>query len=91
MGRELCGRSVETTTHHLVPKNRRESPAAQLCQPCHEQVHASFTHAELEAEYDTVEALCDAGRLRPFVEWIRTTDRTDVRVAETEHVRRWRR
>jgi ribosome-binding protein aMBF1 (putative translation factor) len=91
MSCELCGRAVETTTHHLVPKNRKESPTTQLCEPCHKQVHAAFTHAELKREYDTVEALRSADRLRPFVRWIRTTNKTDVRVAESEHVRRWRR
>jgi 5-methylcytosine-specific restriction enzyme A len=91
MGCELCGRAVETTTHHLVPKNRKESPTAQLCEPCHKQVHASFTHAELKAEYDTVEALRSADRLQSFIGWIRTTNKTHVRVDESEHVRRWRR
>lgn len=90
MGCELCGREVKTTTHHLIPKNRKESPTVQLCQPCHKQVHATFTHHELKQEYDTIEALREADRLRSFVEWIRKTDKTDVQVAESDRVRRWR-
>ncbi|ADJ15584.1 hypothetical protein [Halalkalicoccus jeotgali] len=90
MGCELCGRAVETTTHHLIPKNRTESPTARLCQPCHKQVHATFTHHELKQEYDTVEALRGAERLQSFLAWIRKTDKTHVRVDDSDRVRRWR-
>lgn len=90
MGCELCGRAIETTTHHLIPKNRKESPTVQLCQPCHKQVHAMFTHHELRQEYDTIEALREADRLQSFVAWVRKTDKTDVRVDDSDRVRRWR-
>ncbi|MFC6906283.1 hypothetical protein [Halalkalicoccus tibetensis] len=90
MGCELCGRAVETTTHHLIPKNRKDSPTVQLCQPCHKQVHATFTNHELKQEYDTIEALREADRLQSFVEWISKTDKTDVQVDESDRVRRWR-
>ncbi|MEM4780348.1 MAG: hypothetical protein QXG03_02095 [Halalkalicoccus sp.] len=90
MGCELCGREIETTTHHLIPKNRKESPTVQLCQPCHRQVHASFTHHELKQEYDTIESLREADRLESFVKWISKTDKTVIRVDESERVRRWR-
>lgn len=87
MGCELCGREVETTTHHLIPKNRKESPTVQLCQPCHKQVHATFTNHELRQGYDTIEALREADRLQSFVEWV---SKTDVQVDESDRVRRWR-
>ena len=90
MGCELCGREIETTTHHLIPKNRKESPTVQLCQPCHKQVHATFTHHELKQEYNTIEALREADRLESFVRWIRKTDKTEIHVDESERVRRWR-
>ncbi|KYH25687.1 hypothetical protein HAPAU_23630 [Halalkalicoccus paucihalophilus] len=90
MGCELCGREIETTTHHLIPKNRKESPTVQLCQPCHKQVHATFTHHELRQEYDTIEALREAERLQSFVNWISRTDKTTIRVDDSERVRRWR-
>ena len=89
-GCELCGRAVETTKHHLIPKNREDSPIARLCKPCHKQVHATFTHHELEQEFDTVERLRDADRLQSFLSWIEKTDKTDVQMRESEHVRRWR-
>jgi 5-methylcytosine-specific restriction protein A len=90
MGCELCGRETETTTHHLVPKNRKESPTAQLCKPCHKQVHATFTHHELKQEYNTIEALREADRLQSFIQWIEKTDKTEIQVDESERVRRWR-
>lgn len=90
MGCELCGRDIETTTHHLIPKNRKESPTAQICQPCHKQVHATFTHHELKQEYDTIEALREADRLQSFVTWISKTDKTTIQVDESDRVRRWR-
>jgi uncharacterized protein YlaI len=87
---ELCGRAVETTKHHLIPKNRRDSPIARLCSLCHEQVHAAFTHHELKQDFHTVDRLRDADRLQSFLAWIRKTDKTDIRVKETERVRKWR-
>jgi len=87
---ELCGRAVETTKHHLIPKNRKESPIARLCKACHKQVHATFTHHELKQEFNTVERLREADRLQPFLAWIRKTRKTDVQVRETERVRKWR-
>jgi 5-methylcytosine-specific restriction protein A len=90
MGCELCGREIETTTHHLVPKNRTESPTVQLCEPCHKQVHATFTHHELRTEYNTIEALREADRLQSFIRWIRKTNKTEIQVDESERVRRWR-
>jgi hypothetical protein len=89
-GCQLCGRDVETTRHHLVPKSRKESPIVRLCSPCHRQVHASFTHHELKQRYNTIESLRDAERLQGFIRWIRKSNKTNVRVAETDRVRRWR-
>jgi hypothetical protein len=90
-GCELCGRAVETTKHHLIPKNRTDSPIARLCSPCHQQVHTSFTHHELEQYFHTVERLREAERLQSFLAWIEKTDKTNVQVRETEQVRDWRR
>jgi 5-methylcytosine-specific restriction endonuclease McrA len=86
----LCERAVETTRHHLVPKNRKESETVPLCQPCHQQVHASFTHYELKQLYDSVEALKETEEMRKFVDWIRKTDKTHVRVDDTDRVSDWR-
>lgn len=73
--------------HHLVPESRAESPTVTLCRPCHEQVHATFTNEELREEYDTIGALRDADRLSGYLSWIRSTDKLDIRVRTSEHVR----
>ena len=74
--------------HHLIPENRAESPTTTLCRPCHEQVHALFTNEELRKSYDTVEALRDADRLAGYLDWIRGTDKLDIEVRTSDHVRR---
>jgi hypothetical protein len=73
--------------HHLVPENRAESPTVTLCRPCHEQVHATFTNRELREAYDSIEALRGADRLSGYLSWIRSTDKLDIRVRTSDHVR----
>lgn len=41
-----------------------------LCGPCHRKVHQTFTEAELERHYPTVEALSSAPEIERFVDWI---------------------
>jgi hypothetical protein len=76
--------------HHLTPENRAESPTVTLCRPCHRQVHATFTNEELREEYHTVEALRDADRLAGYLSWIRSTDKLDIQVRTSKHVRECR-
>jgi len=52
-----------------------------------EQIHALFTNEELREPYDTVEALRNADRLADYLAWIRTTDKLDIQVETSEHVR----
>jgi hypothetical protein len=73
--------------HHLRPEERATSPTAMLCRPCHDQVHALFTNAELREEYDTVDALRSADRLADYLDWIRGTDKLDIDVETSDHVR----
>ena len=43
---ELCEREdVEITVHHLLPKEMGGTfgPTANLCIPCHKQIHALYT------------------------------------------------
>lgn len=88
---ELCERIVEETTrHHLIPKNRKESPTVDLCRPCHDQVHAVFTHHELKQRYDTLEKLKAADEMRKFVRWVRKADPKRVKTRDTDRVRNWR-
>ena len=73
--------------HHLRPEERATSPTVLLCRPCHDQIHAVFTNDELRAEYDTIEALRSADRLADYIEWIRGTDKLDIGVDTSAHVR----
>lgn len=88
---EICDRDVKTTRHHLIPKDRKNSPIARVCQPCHQQIHAVFTHHELKHRFDSVEALRESEEMQKFVRWVRKANPTNVRVDETKRVRDWRR
>jgi hypothetical protein len=76
--------------HHLRPEERATSPTVLLCRPCHEQLHAVFTNAELRADYDTIGALRAADRLEAYLEWIRGTDKLDINVTTSDRVREQR-
>lgn len=91
MACELCEREIETTTHHLTPKDRKNSDTAELCKPCHKQVHAVFTNHELKYQYNTIKALKESERMQDFINWIQKTDKKDISVDESKDVRRWRR
>jgi len=73
--------------HHLRPERRAESPTAMLCRPCHDQIHAVFTNEELRKEFDTVDALQSADRLRGYLDWIRRTEKLDIDVRTSNRVR----
>jgi len=89
--RRVPGERLEDTRavqeHHLRPERRAESPTVTLCRPCHKQVHALFTNEELREDYDTVERLRGADRLQDYLSWIRGTDKLDISVATSDHVR----
>lgn len=86
----ICEREVETTRHHLTPKNRNESEVAQICEPCHRQLHAVFTNHELRQQYNSVEALKASDEMQKFAAWIRKSDRGHVSIDETARVSDWR-
>ncbi len=87
---EICDRDVETTRHHLIPKDRKNSPIARVCQPCHQQIHAVFTHYELKQRFDSIEALRKSAEMQKFVRWVRKANPSHVRVDDTKRVRDWR-
>jgi len=71
---ELCGRSpVETTVHHLTPREEGGSygPTADLCVPCHKQIHALYTNKELAVRLDTLERLRQDEKIGSYIKWIR--------------------
>jgi hypothetical protein len=43
---------------------------AMLCQPCHSTVHATLSESELEAAYNTIEALSQHPDIAKFVSWV---------------------
>ncbi|WP_160133372.1 hypothetical protein [Halococcus salsus] len=86
----ICEREVETTRHHLIPKNRKESPIVPVCGPCHRQIHAVFTNHELKHRFNTVTALKESAEMEKFAAWIRKTNKKHVEVDETKRVSDWR-
>ncbi|WP_089936922.1 hypothetical protein [Candidatus Entotheonella palauensis] len=82
---ELCRREVgEVTKHHLIlrtrhknKKNKKDfarddvkSRLADLCRPCHKQIHTVLTNKELERHYNSLEALRSHPDIRQFCVWI---------------------
>lgn len=61
------------TLHHLLPKQKggKAEHRRPMCKPCHRQVHATFSNAELARRYPTIEQLRAAEPLQPFLEWVR--------------------
>src|SRR5690349_14551182 len=73
---ELCAREVPRgliTLHHLKPKQKggKAEGRPPLCKPCHKQLHATFSNADLTRNYATIERLQPAPSLQPFLAWIR--------------------
>ncbi|OCA84319.1 hypothetical protein A8F94_16545 [Bacillus sp. FJAT-27225] len=71
---ELCLREdVETTTHHLTPREMGGTflPTANLCKPCHKQIHALYSNEELAFRLNTIERLKDDPQIGKFLKWIR--------------------
>ena len=92
---DLCGRAVRRLEkHHLIPRTRHANKKnkktfdrlevrtrlAMLCGPCHKTVHATLTEKQLEAEYNTLEALRDHPDIARFVAWVRRQPDTHVTV-----------
>jgi 5-methylcytosine-specific restriction enzyme A len=71
---ELCGRNeIETTIHHLLPKEMggNYGPTANLCVPCHKQIHALYTNEEIAARLITLRELREDPQINSFIKWIR--------------------
>lgn len=73
--------------HHLRPEERAESPTVLLCRPCHNQLHATFSNAQLRESYDTIEALRAAERLQEYLDWIRGTNKLDIQITTSNRLR----
>jgi hypothetical protein len=90
----LCRRRFEGSLppqaiqeHHLRPEERAESPTVTLCRPCHDQIHALFSNAELRESYDDIASLRAADRLQAYLDWIRGTDKLSIQVRSSDRLR----
>ncbi|WLR51517.1 HNH endonuclease [Bacillus tianshenii] len=85
----LCARTeVETTVHHLTPKERGGTfeETANLCIPCHRQIHALFTNEELAVSLNSIEALRNNEQIAKFIKWIRKQPPTKlVKMKKSNH------
>lgn len=57
--------------HRIRKTGDATLPLVGLCRSCHEMVHAAFDNKQLEAAYNTVEALLAAPELTSYLAWIR--------------------
>jgi len=86
---ELCGRDVELTEHHLIPKQKAQNihkingverqNKGYICVPCHKQVHALFDNRELKQKYNTITKLKAHPEIQKFIEWVRKKNPCDVK------------
>jgi hypothetical protein len=72
----LCGRPFETgrlTRHHCLPRQKggTHQDVELLCPQCHGMVHATYTNRTLAALYPTIDQLCQAPEIQPFIRWVR--------------------
>jgi 5-methylcytosine-specific restriction enzyme A len=71
---ELCKREeVETTVHHLLPREMggNYGSKANLCIPCHKQIHAIFTNEQLAEKLFTIERLENEEEMINYLKWIK--------------------
>ena len=70
---DLCGRAVPVAliSRHHLQKGGTHHEKVPLCKPCHKQVHATFSNAQLARELADVSRLRAAPQLQPFLKWIR--------------------
>src|SRR5215218_281736 len=73
---QLCERDVPRemiTLHHLKPKEKggKAEDRTPLCRPCHKQLHAVYSNADLAKSYADLPSLRSATELQGFLKWIK--------------------
>lgn len=69
----LCERPIpvaQRDAHHLLPRSRGGVETVWLHRICHRQIHALLSEAELEREYQTVDALQRHPGMARFLDWV---------------------
>ena len=81
---ELCDRIIQTTRHHVYPKEthdwlrkKNESvynvselrKTVALCRMCHSAIHRFYTNRELATEYHSLELLLESDQVCKFAKW----------------------
>ncbi|WP_281358004.1 HNH endonuclease [Litoribacterium kuwaitense] len=90
----MCGRrGVETTVHHLIPREKGGThlETSDVCRPCHRQIHALFTNAELAHSYHTIESLRCHPDIEAYIKWIRKQPPTTLPRTRTANRRKRKR
>jgi len=90
---ELCLREdVETTAHHLTPREMGGAylGTADLCIPCHKQIHALYTNEELAVRLNTVALLQDDPQIAKYIAWIKKQPSTKLQKVKKSKDRRGR-
>lgn len=71
---ELCEREVnKITQHHLTPREvgGRFLDTANLCIPCHKQIHALYTNRDLALRLNSISRLRDDEKIARYLKFIR--------------------
>ena len=81
---ELCDRIIQTTRHHVYPKEthdwlRKKNESVYnvselrktiaLCRMCHSAIHRFYTNRELAIEYHSLELLLESEQVCKFAKW----------------------
>ena len=71
----LCDRVIpdeQQDAHHLVPKSKGGKITVCLHRICHEQIHATFTNAQLAKSFSTIDAILQDPAMQTFVAWVKS-------------------
>lgn len=85
----LCKRNILTknlSKHHVVPKSRDGNETKEICQSCHQQVHALFGLKEMAKRLGSLEDLRRDPEMQKYLHWIKKKDPDQVFIArKTRH------
>ncbi|MBV0934454.1 HNH endonuclease [Marinobacterium weihaiense] len=80
---QLCGRHIDLTFHHLIPRKMHRRPRFQkqytraqlnagiwVCRACHNGIHERHDEMALARDYSTLERLRADPQLQKHVAWV---------------------